>query len=78
VLADQDVDVVRHDRAGPRGEFLPGDDIGEPLGDEGAGRLIELQERVLEEQGGLLVEGPNLTAGGLDLLAAFVEFSEFG
>src|SRR5207248_2170046 len=73
VLADQNVNVVWHDRASVAGISLLLDHLTECQADLGAGNLVEGEQGMLEETGGVHVEPANLITGRLHGLASDVK-----
>src|SRR5438067_4840204 len=78
VLANQNVNVVWHDRASVAGISPLLDHLAEGQADLGAGTLVEGEQGMLEETGGVLVEPANLITGRLHGLASEVKIPEFG
>ena len=76
VLADEHVDVIGHDRAGPAGVAVPRDRVREGGGDLVNLGVIELQQGVLETFLRPLIELPDFPRGGLDPLSPVVKRSQ--
>jgi hypothetical protein len=78
VLAQQDVDMVRHDRAGVASIALDADDFVECLRNLLSRWIIKSEQRMLEESPGTLVELLDHSAGWLHGFAAVVKFAQLG
>jgi hypothetical protein len=77
VVANYNVDVIGHHRAGIARIPLALDHLTERLGDDRPLRVVEGQQWVFQHRGGTLVEVADDPAGGLDRLAAVMKFAEF-
>src|SRR5581483_479609 len=78
VLANEDMDVVGHDRAGVARVALICDHFTEGGRDHGAGKVVEGQQRVAKQVTGPLIELAHFTSGGLESLPAEVQLAEIG
>jgi hypothetical protein len=78
VLAQKNVDVVGHDRAGVAGVPLRRDHLGEGFADLPALFLAKGQQRMSEQKPRLLIEVPHLCGGRLDFLASVMKLAQLG
>src|SRR6266404_4286720 len=77
VLADKNVNVIRHDRASITRVTFGSDNLRKAGGNASAALLIKIQSRVHQKWDGLFIELPDLLTGGLNPLPAEMKFTEF-
>ena len=78
VLADQNVNVIRHDRAGVAGVAFAFDHLGKSGPDLRAGFLIEGEQGKTEDFGSAFVKRAYLPPRRLTAFTPLMEFAQFG
>ena len=77
MFADQDVNVVGHDRTGVAGVPIANDDFMEYLANRCGLDGVQFQQRMGQDRSGLAIEFADLRRGGLNLLPPVMQFAQF-